>query len=532
MQKPKKPISHQITAIRGERGSGPMGPADKHPKSKKSKKKNKKGKNGGGGLPPICPHCKSDETEQWNRSPMWECNSCGTIFSKGSSKNWSYNTNVVPYDDDDDDVYETISLKHQSPRQIGKYLQQYVIGQRRAIKVLSLQTYRHNQRSMAYKEKKDREFDSDYDLIVPRSGRPKSKPMKSAAVDEEHIPEKSNILLLGPTGSGKTLVTKRLAQATGVPFSISDATSLTQAGYVGEDVESVVTKLLNAAEGDVELAERGIVFIDEIDKIAAKAGPNGAGRDVGGEGVQQGLLKMLEGTEVECTWKNPQNNKKEPVTIDTTNIMFVLSGAFSGIEKVVARRRDERKIGFADPSAKEKDVQVKGKDGTDLNEDDREVWDVTVDDLKQFGMIPEFIGRISCIVSLHMLNADDLVRVLTEPKNALIPQYQWYFKQDECKLHFKDCALTEIASQAYANQTGARGLRTIVENVLLDAGSDAADSYNNTSKPIANITIDAEVVRGEKMPLYEDDPPEFPKGGRSKSSINVTKYHPKTRNNK
>lgn len=398
---------------------------------------------------------------------------------------------VTLYDEDD----EYISLAEQPPKVIAKYLKQYVIGQEQAIKVLSLQTYRHNKRAAATKRDDDEDFDNDYDDFRPSRTAPK-QPVQS----DETIPEKSNILLLGPTGSGKTLITKRLAMATGVPFSISDATGLTQAGYVGEDVESVINKLLTAAQGNVEQAERGIVFIDEIDKIAARSGPNGMGRDVGGEGVQQALLKMLEGTEVECTWKNPANNKKEQVVIDTANILFVLSGAFSGIEKIVARRREERRMGFTD--AQPNVARKAGKSGISISDDSREVWDVTVDDLKGFGMIPEFIGRISCIVCLHELNDADLVRVLTEPKNSLVQQYQWYFEQDKTKLQFTDSGLLAIAEKAYNNQTGARGLRAIVENITQESALDAANAFAE-NKPIGRITIDEAVVKGEKKPVYE-----------------------------
>lgn len=419
------------------------------------------------------------------------CQSCGSIFQKGP---YNPDQRVAVYDEDQDD--EFLSLVDQPPKIISKYLKQYVIGQEQAIRVLSLQTYRHNKRANASAPNPD-DFheENDYDDFRPtRNSTKKTKPT------DDSIPEKSNILLLGPTGSGKTLITKRLAMATGVPFSISDATSLTQAGYVGEDVDSVISKLLTAADGDVEQAQRGIVFIDEIDKIAARSGPNGMGRDVGGEGVQQALLKMLEGTEVECTWKNPANNKKQQVVIDTANILFVLSGAFSGIEKIVAMRRDERKIGFG--LKDEADKSVAGKAGVSMNDEKREVWDVTVEDMKAFGMIPEFIGRISCIVCLHELNGDDLVRVLTEPKNSLVQQYQWYFEQDKTKLSFTECGLKAIAEKAYNNQTGARGLRAIVEKITQESALDAANAFSE-HKPIGKIVIDEGVVNGETKPKYE-----------------------------
>jgi len=370
-----------------------------------------------------------------------------------------------------------------TPMEINAMLNKSVIGQKVAKKSLSVATYNHYKRVRQSSEREHEQM--DYTGYLPPANQSNTNilPKKLEPATNEITIEKSNILLLGPTGVGKTLISKSLAKATGVPFSMSDATTLTQAGYVGEDVESVITKLVTAANGDIARAEHGIVFIDEIDKIATRV--SNIQRDVGGEGVQQSLLKMLEGTTVTVTVKDPVTLKKSQAEINTENILFICSGAFSGMDKIIESRTSKREIGF-------------GNTESTVSESEVREWKITPTDLVKYGMIPEFIGRIPVLVALHQLSTDDLVKILTEPRNAIIPQFQHLFRLDGVELVVTPDAMDEIADDALARGNGARGLRMIMENLLLDA------MYVIPKSTIKKVTLNGQVVRGEIPAIYED----------------------------
>ena len=399
----------------------------------------------------ICDFCGATDTKD---NPVIAgdnaciCKSCVTAANEIMNGN-------LPVEDVDNKIAPVITkeIKIKTPAELKKILDEYVIGQERAKKVLSVAVYNHYKRIFRHHEIND-----DTEL------------------------NKSNVLLIGPTGSGKTLLAQTISKYLDVPLAIADATSLTEAGYVGDDVENVVTRLVQAADGDIKKAERGIIFIDEVDKVARMSENRSITRDVSGEGVQQAILKIVEGSVVNVP---PKGGRKHPgqeaLQVDTTNILFICGGAFDGLEDIIKKKQGSNVLGF-------------NQDKKSKNDHDKVIAKVETDDLVKYGLIPELIGRLHMIATLNEITEDDMVHILTEPKNALIKQYIKLFEMDDVKLEFEKEALKELAKLAIIRKTGARGLRSILEDIMLDIMFELPKYKNKT------ITISKEVVLKTEEP--------------------------------